>query len=559
MIRHDSQPRVAASLRARFAKTTTNTLSTSTDSHQDTSGHRHSRAVRISTQVAIVSCCLATLAAVNATSASAMTTPAYVSHANLHDTMSRTVASGLGTPQQGGKYVTTPKSLFSVSGGRGHINSIAKGHGASAAPVGSHLSERLQMAFSLPKIPTSGAMYTALEFRRQASGADYRVRLGVTPGGVMTLGFSRVRNGHYTTVGSQVVVSGRATAGSTIMLEGLVAGRTAVTLRGRAWLASAAAPGWQAGTTDKSRLALGMAGVVAMYFASATSAAASKVTLVSFNGSYLTLPTPPAPPAPAPGAKPSAANTGVPAGTPALTQHGALTITKSGVYDHMDVHGFVNIKASNVTIKRSILRGGVATSGNPGLVSVSSGATNFVLEDSTLVPEHPSVAIDGIRGANYTLLRVEIHGTVDGAKVIGNNVTIANSWIHGTVAYAHDPYQSNGPSHNDAIQILGGHNIHISGNTIAGGSNSAVQVTQGSGAVTNLGFTGNWFDGGACTVNLADKPLTSMSSLNISNNVFGHTSTYKNCAIVYSAGVSMTHTGNYWAGTRTQVALSKRQ
>jgi hypothetical protein len=556
MIRHDSQPRLAASLRARFAKTATNTLSTSTDSHQDTSGHRHSRAVRISTHVAIVSCCLATLAAVNATSASAFTTPAYVSHANLHDTMSRTVASGLGTPNQGATYATSPKSLFSVSGGRGHINSIAKGHGASAAPVGAHLSERLQLAFSLPKIPTSGAMYAALEFRRQASGADYRVRLGVTPGGIMTLGFSRVRQGHYTTVGSRIVVPGRATAGSTIMLDGLVAGRTAVTLRGRAWLASAAAPGWQAGTTDSSRLALDMAGVVGMYFASATSAAASKVTLVSFDGSYLTLANPPAP---APGTRPGAANTGVPAGTPTLTRHGALTITKSGVYDHMDVHGFVTIKASNVTIKRSILRGGVATSGNPGLVSVSSTATNFVLEDSALVPEHPSVAIDGIRGANYTLLRVDIHGTVDGAKIIGNNVTIANSWIHGTVAYAHDPYQSNGPSHNDAIQVLGGHNIHITGNTIAGGSNSGVQVTQGSGSVANFGFTGNWADGGACTVNLADKPLATMSSLNISNNVFGHTSTYKNCAIVYSTGVSMTHTGNYWAGTRILVALSKRQ
>jgi hypothetical protein len=219
----------------------------------------------------------------------------------------------------------------------------------------------------------------------------------------------------------------------------------------------------------------------------------------------------------------------------------------------------VTIKAPDVTIRRSIIRGGVATSGNPGLVTASApGATGFVLADSELVPEHPSVAIDGIRGANYTLLRVDIHGTVDGAKVIGDNVTIRDSWLHDTVSYPHDPYQAGGPSHNDAIQVLNGHNIHVTANTIAGGTNAGLQVTQGNGAVSGLWFTGNWADGGACTVNIADKPLPTMAGIDVSGNVFGHTSVYKNCAIIVSIGVTMTHTGNTWLGTNDAVALSPR-
>jgi hypothetical protein len=159
---------------------------------------------------------------------------------------------------------------------------------------------------------------------------------------------------------------------------------------------------------------------------------------------------------------------------------------------------------------------------------------------------------------NYTLLRVNLHGTVDGAKVIGDNVTIEDSWLHDTVSYPSDPYQGGGPTHNDAIQVLSGHNIALRGNTIGGGTNSGLQVTQGNGSVANLAFTGNWADGGACTVNLADKPLATMSEIDVSDNIFGHTSTYKNCAIIYSAGVTLTHTGNTWAGTTDPVALSPR-
>jgi hypothetical protein len=261
------------------------------------------------------------------------------------------------------------------------------------------------------------------------------------------------------------------------------------------------------------------------------------------------------------GGQPGLGNTGVPAGVALRSHVGNLVITQAGAtYDALDIHGFVIIQAPNVTITRSIIRGGVAKAGtSTGLVNdTDSSGTHFVLKDSELVPEYPSVAIDGIQGSNYTLSGVDIHGTVDGAKVFGNNVTIERSWLHGTVSYAHDPYQNNGPTHNDAIQVLGGQNILITGNTIDGGSNSALQITQDHSAVSGLTFTNNWVDGGACSANIADKPMSSMSGINISNNTFGHTSLYKNCAIIVSSGVSMQDSGNTWADTNQPVAVTPR-
>src|SRR5690242_11944876 len=57
------------------------------------------------------------------------------------------------------------------------------------------------------------------------------------------------------------------------------------------------------------------------------------------------------------GGRPGPGNTGVPAGT-TLTRHdGNLVITKAGaVYDRLDIHGFVIVKAPDVTIRRSVIR-----------------------------------------------------------------------------------------------------------------------------------------------------------------------------------------------------------
>src|ERR1700722_17706761 len=114
--------------------------------------------------------------------------------------------------------------------------------------------------------------------------------------------------------------------------------------------------------------------------------------------------------------RPSAANTGVPPGTTLTRRDGNITIAKAGtILKDLDIHEFVVVEASNVTIEDSIVRGGVSH-GDTALVKVVSGS-NVLVEDSELVPDDPSVQIDGIRGANYTVLRDNIHGTTDGSKV----------------------------------------------------------------------------------------------------------------------------------------------
>lgn len=253
--------------------------------------------------------------------------------------------------------------------------------------------------------------------------------------------------------------------------------------------------------------------------------------------------------------RPGPTNTGVPAGTVLRPYHGNLTITTPGaVYDALDIHGFVTIKAPNVTIKRSRIRGGVAT-GNIGLVTnYTPTATGFVLEDSELAPAYPSVWLDGAKGANFTLRRVNSHGTVDNVKVHGPNVVVENSWLHDSRYFASDPNQGGKPTHNDGVQVLGGRNIRISGNTITGARNAALMVTQDYSATTDLHVTGNHLDGGACTVNLAHKKLTSMSGLVVRDNRFGRGSTY-NCPFLKSSATSVTTGNNAYADNGAPVTV----
>ena len=255
---------------------------------------------------------------------------------------------------------------------------------------------------------------------------------------------------------------------------------------------------------------------------------------------------------------PNASNTGVPAGTTLTVYNGNLTITTAGAtYSGLDIHGFVSVQAPNVTIKNSIIRGGVA-SGDIGLVQdVSNSATNFLIEDSELVPSNPSVQIDGIKGWNYTALRVNIHGTTDGIKMYGPNATLQDSYIHGLVTYAHDPDQGGKQSHNDGVQVLSGTNLLVKGNTIVGGTNTALMVTQDHGTTGTLAFNNNWLSGGNCTINMTPKPMKSMGAMTIDNNIFTNDSTL-HCPILDTLTTNLHASGNVYAGTGQAVPVNDK-
>jgi hypothetical protein len=508
--------------------------------------HRSARpAVRAIVLLAATACCAALVSGISGTTAdqaAAATSqpPPYVSAANAVDSMSRTVSGGFGSADQGGAYSTNPAAKFSVSGGAGHISAIAPASAvrATLASVNS-ADEIVSSTFSVVTLPTSGSgVYYCLELRRQTNGDEYSVRVLVAPSGVLTLSVMQVRSGVQAAIGTKVVLAPRATAGALVTVQAMVSGSTSADLRARAWLASTATPDWQLGATDSAATRLSAAGQIGMYAYVSGGSQPTGLTVAMFGGSAVTF-------------QPGPSNTGVPAGTKLAQYTGNMVITTPGVtLDSMDLHGFLTIKAANVTVTRSIIRGGVATSGNPGLVTDTDAAgTNFVLQDSELVPEHPSVAIDGVRGANYTLTRVNIHGTVDGAKVIGNNVTIQNSWLHDTVYYDVDPYQGGQHTHNDGVQVLSGTKTRLLNNTITTNYNSAIQVTQGNGVVSDLWFNGNWADGGGCSVNINNSPLAALAKIVVDDNRFGHNTRNANCPVVVTKSTELTALRNVYDDT----------
>ena len=272
----------------------------------------------------------------------------------------------------------------------------------------------------------------------------------------------------------------------------------------------------------------------------------------------VTTPPPPAPVAPVViPARPGPTNTGVPAGTRLTPYYGNLVITTPGAtYDALDIHGFVTIKAPNVKITRSIIRGGVAT-GNVGLItSYDTTATGFVLEDSELAPEFPSVWLDGIKGGNFTIRRVNSWGTTDNVKVHGNNVTVDSSWLHGTVYRLVDPNQGGGPTHNDAVQILGGKNLRILNSTLEEGHNSAIQVTQDTAPTTDLVVSHNWIDGGGCSVNLSNKGLPTMSGITVDDNLFGRHQLFTGCAAIVTRATTLSQWNNTYEDNGTAIRLT---
>lgn len=183
-----------------------------------------------------------------------------------------------------------------------------------------------------------------------------------------------------------------------------------------------------------------------------------------------------------------------------------------------------------------------------------AAATGFVMEDSTVVPEFPSVLVDGVRGSNFTLRRVSISGTTDGVKVHGvGNVRIEDSYIFGLEHWDFDPYQTNG-SHSDGIQILSGQGVSIVGNTFGGPAsastslpewNAAIQITQNNGPVSEVVIQNNWIDGGNCSVNVNAIPMASIGGITVAHNRFGRTTKYSNCAVL-ATKASISFSGNTW-------------
>lgn len=234
---------------------------------------------------------------------------------------------------------------------------------------------------------------------------------------------------------------------------------------------------------------------------------------------------------------PDASTTGVPAGTRLTPHDGDLVITQAGtVVDGLDIRGFVTVKAPNVTIKNSIIRGRAVTTGSTyyPLVKNDTPGASVTVQDSELFAEHPSPNIDGLRGFDITARRLNIHDVIDDVHIYGDNVTVQSSWLHDNLHYEKDPYHNGQPSHDDNFQIQKGRNIHITANRVTGSHSSGIQVTQDAGVVADLTVVGNFFDNGACSTNIAQKQRGPVQGVLFKDNQFGRNAKYAGCAMIVS-------------------------
>lgn len=254
---------------------------------------------------------------------------------------------------------------------------------------------------------------------------------------------------------------------------------------------------------------------------------------------------------------PSASCTGVPSGTSLTVVNGnqAYGTSYNGqTISNKDFHGFVVVTGSNITFKNCIFRGS-ATSGNAALLDLQQGGTGNAVENSEFAPSAPSAGIDDIWAQDSMISTSNIHGGVDGIKADSNSV-IRDSYIHDLTYFSSDPNQGGGPTHNDTIQILSGNNIRLTHNTLQATKtdNSAVQITQHFGPVSNVYIDSNSADGGGCTFNASHIPLTSLSTIYITNNHFGRNSGYTNCPILISTKTVLSaNAGNVWGDTGSPI------
>ena len=228
-------------------------------------------------------------------------------------------------------------------------------------------------------------------------------------------------------------------------------------------------------------------------------------------------------PAPAPtaapvsnGAFPSAASTGYKPGT-TLTKMGSVNITKAGqVLENVEINGCVTIApgADNVIIRNSLIK----SNGCFWLVLNDDGAKNLQIIDTELDGLNGANNDAAVGGYNYTLTRVNIHGTSDGAKV-GNNVTVQDSYIHDMAVI--------GDSHNDGLQSLGTNSLTIKHNTIIlkGSATSAIILsTNNADSMKNIVIDGNLMGGGAFTVyggyQSGTDSMSKVGNIKITNNKF---------------------------------------
>ncbi len=172
---------------------------------------------------------------------------------------------------------------------------------------------------------------------------------------------------------------------------------------------------------------------------------------------------------------PTTATAGVPAGTALTVINGGLTITTNGaVISGKEIHGCVDVRASNVTIRNSRI---IGPCGSYGVGTYSAGGTTILDRVEINCTDGRST---GIAGPNFAAHAVYVHDC-ENALEINSNSSVVDS-----VLTARDGAPT---SHGDGIQAQDGTNVVIRHNTllVPGGSDSIT-----SAIITNPTQDNGW-------------------------------------------------------------------
>lgn len=281
---------------------------------------------------------------------------------------------------------------------------------------------------------------------------------------------------------------------------------------------------------------------------------------------------------------PNSANTGVPAGLALTPVWGNITVTRAGtVLSGLDIHGFVKVRAANVTIKNSRIHGNGPGTTNTGLVDTNSpSARNVLIENCDLSHDTASVWVDGVVGHDYTVVRSDVSNVVDGFGVMNPsnrnadlNVVIEDNYVHDLDYMGNDPNHSDHHTHNDGIQIQGTGStygkvqVRIAGNNLqalAGPASSlrspyypavtgqAIAVTPNVSPVHDVVITGNWLNGGAQSITMIPGSKGVGGGMVMLNNHFG-TIQGTHRPVLIQSPISVYHLDNtYASGKHVNIA-----
>jgi hypothetical protein len=236
----------------------------------------------------------------------------------------------------------------------------------------------------------------------------------------------------------------------------------------------------------------------------------------------------------------------VPAGTP-LVASGSITITVAGtVIDARDVNGCISVQASNVTIKRTRVRGGLCGTNQ---IQVMPGLSGVLIEDTEVdgLSQNPFYA--GIGGDGFTCLRCNVHGVGQGFNTGADHATVIQD------SYVHDLYAANG-SHNEDIYVgsASPSTLTIRHNTLNNpyGQTSAISLFADFGPIQHVTIDHNMLNGGGYTLyggsSCPKAYCTSTSYIVVTNNHWGRLYYANSGQYGPVTAFDSSRPGNVWSG-----------